>query len=101
VTPPPPTTVVTSPPKISKQPKSHKVHGGDSVTFRVSAKGEGTLSYQWLRNGVAIAGATSRTLTLDHVFRDTDNHAHFRVIVANEAGSILSKRATLRVKSAR
>jgi len=47
------TTVVV----ISRPPQSVTVGAGQSARFDVAASGRGAFSYQWLRNGEAIAGA--------------------------------------------
>jgi len=43
---------------------SRTIDVGAVVTFDVVAGGTGTLSYQWQRNGVNIAGATTTSYTL-------------------------------------
>ena len=49
---------------ISTSPLTLTAAAGSSVTLAVTAAGTGTLSYQWLRNGSAVSGATGPTLTL-------------------------------------
>lgn len=57
---------VNVPPLVS--PMNNQTGGeGGSVTFSVSATGNGTLTYQWQRNGVDISGATQATLTLSNL----------------------------------
>jgi hypothetical protein len=46
-------------PTIVTQPVSVLVNAGNTATFAVGASGSGTLSYQWLRNGLPIGGATA------------------------------------------
>lgn len=48
---------------VSAQPQSQTVVAGNAVTLAVSATGE-NLTYQWNKNGVAIAGATAATYTI-------------------------------------
>lgn len=50
-------------PTISVQPLNQEVSVGQSVTLSVVASGNG-LTYQWLRNGLPIAGATAASYTL-------------------------------------
>lgn len=50
-------------PVITIQPIEQEVAVGQSITFRVVASGS-ALTYQWLRNGTAIDGATSATYTI-------------------------------------
>jgi hypothetical protein len=39
------------------------IYAGQSVTFSAASSGAGTISYQWLINGIAIPGATAATFT--------------------------------------
>jgi glucose/arabinose dehydrogenase len=83
-------------PNISSHPVGKTVTAGSSVAFSVSATGAAPLTYQWQRNGAAIAGATSATYTLAGVTA-ADNGAAFRVVVSNAAGSATSNEALLTV----
>lgn len=83
-------------PVVAVQPSSKTASVGESVTFSVSASGTPTPTYQWQRNGVAIAGATSASYVLPNVAL-SDNGAVFRVVVSNTAGSVTSSDATLTV----
>src|SRR5262249_21958442 len=47
------------PPVITTQPVSQTVSAGANVMFTVGADGAAPLSYQWLKNGAAMAGATA------------------------------------------
>ena len=51
-------------PSITKQPVSKTVAVGKTATFQVIARGKAPLSYQWRKNGVNIAGATSLPIPL-------------------------------------
>jgi hypothetical protein len=53
-------------PVITTAPAGQTVAAGAQVTFTVAAQGT-ALSYQWLFNGAAIAGATTTTLTVNNV----------------------------------
>jgi hypothetical protein len=66
---------------------------GQAVTFGVLASGAQPLSYQWQRDGLDIAGATSSTYTLTASAADTG--AQFRCRVFNASGEALSDPATL------
>lgn len=70
-------------PVIVEPPQRQTVVAGASVTFRVAANGEG-LTYQWFKNGVALAGAVQPALTLENV--QTADVAHYVVRVANAEG---------------
>jgi len=85
-------------PSITTHPANQTVSAGGSATFTVVASGTPPLSYQWQRNGVDIAGATSSTYTLSNV-SSADNGARFRARVTNSAGSATSNEATLTVTS--
>lgn len=82
-------------PAIGSDPRSITVTTGKSATFTVDASGTG-LGFAWFKNGTAIAGATGKTLTLDHV-QHADNGAHVVAVVANGAGTVTSATATLSV----
>jgi hypothetical protein len=69
-----------------------------TVTFTAAASGTG-LSYQWSKNGVAIAGATSATFSLTNV--QGSDSGTYSVTVTNAGGSATSTAATLTVPAAR
>jgi hypothetical protein len=84
-------------PVITTQPKSQLISAGYQVTFSVVATGSTPYSYQWLRNGVNISGATAPSYKFTTTL--ADNGAQFRVRVSNAYGSALSNTATLSVTS--
>jgi uncharacterized delta-60 repeat protein len=53
-----------APPMLIGQVASVTVTSGSPATFNVTAFGTGALTYQWRRNGLAIAGATDASYTL-------------------------------------
>lgn len=68
---------------------------GQTARFRVEAIGRAPLSYQWLFEGKALAGATASALTVSRV---QPRHAGaYAVVVTNAVGSITSAVATLTV----
>ncbi len=79
-------------PTITAQPAAVSVAEGDAVLLQVSASGEG-LSYQWLRNGVVIPGATASRFEL--TMQAGDDGARYWVRVSNAAGSAESVPVTL------
>ncbi|MDT8998945.1 M64 family metallopeptidase [Paucibacter sp. APW11] len=85
-------------PVISSQPASVTVKAGATASFSVSATGSAPLSYQWRKNGTAIAGATAASYTTPATTA-ADNGAQFSVVVSNSAGSVTSGNATLTVTS--
>ncbi len=90
---------VASDPAITAHPADLAVYAGTPVIFSASAAGTPPLRYQWLKNGVAIPGATASTLVLPSAI-GTDSGATFRALVSNSAGSATSTAATLTVKPA-
>jgi glucose/arabinose dehydrogenase len=84
-------------PSISSHPASVTVAAGQTATFRVTASGTAPLQYQWQRNGVNIANATSATYSFTAMAGDSG--AMYRALVSNAAGSVLSNAATLTVLS--
>lgn len=69
-----PIRIVIPPLTIMQEPKDAKVCAGSSAQVSIVAvTDEGIpLTYQWLRNGVALQGATSATLSMP-MFNDADN----------------------------
>src|SRR5262245_39146377 len=86
------------PPSITTQPLSQTVTTGSNLTFTVAANGEPPLTYQWKKNGVEIAGATTDTLALMNV--QLSDAGIYTVTVSNAGGSVESAPATLSVTSA-
>lgn len=85
--------VVLNPPVISAQPTAQSVLTDATATFSVTASGTG-LSYQWQRNGTAIAGATAASYTTPPASY-VDQGAQYSVTVTNADGSVTSNAATL------
>lgn len=85
------------PPKITTQPVSTQVPVGKSLSLSASVDGTGagSLRYQWYRNGVAIAGATSSYFNLSAVQR-TDA-GDYKLVVTGIAGSATSQVAKVTV----
>lgn len=87
-----------SAPAITQHPANVTVSAGQPATFAVSAAGVQPLRYQWLRNGVAISGATSGTYTIGST-TSADNGARFSATVSNDFGQVTSNVATLSVSA--
>ncbi len=101
-TPVPPSTstpAATAAPTITATPVAQTVASGERATLSVVATGTGPFSYQWLKDGAEISGATSATLALDAA-RPTDTGV-YSVRVSNAAGSTTTAGATLTVKFSR
>lgn len=81
---------------ITWQPVSQSTPLGQTATFNVIAQGNSPLSYQWIKNGKAISGATSNTYTTSPT-SSSDNGAVYSVTVADASGSLVSVAATLEI----
>ncbi|MFO1274104.1 MAG: hypothetical protein U1F50_20940 [Rubrivivax sp.] len=86
----------SSAPSIVDQPASISVKEGQAASFSVTAKGTAPISYQWLRDGVAVASANASTYTIEAAVSGDDG-AVFTVSVTNAVGSATSNPARLSV----
>ena len=84
------------PVSIATQPADQMVAIGRSATFTVVAHGAPPYSYQWSKDGVAIAGATGGSYTTP-LITAADNESTFQVTVKNASSSATSSVATLTV----
>lgn len=78
-------------PEILTQPQPALLQSNSPVAFSVLATGTG-ISYQWLSNGIAIAGATNDSLLLPNL---SNTNGTFSVIVSNASGVVTSAPAAL------
>jgi hypothetical protein len=85
-----------STPVISSQPISQTVTLGGDATFCLGLKDSGAYNYQWQYNEQNIAGATLNCYTVNSVTAAM-NGGRYRVIVSNNAGTVISDNATLTV----
>jgi len=81
---------------ISSQPSSVTVNVGQPASFSVSAFGTG-LSYQWLKNGGAIAGANGPSYTIPSA--QTSDAGTYAVRITAGAATVNSTSVTLTVNS--
>jgi len=88
------------PPTITAHPGSSSVVAGSAVTLTVAATASagGTLSYQWMLDGVAIAGATSASHTLPSA--QAFHAGVYTCVVSEGTASTTSNAATLTVTAA-
>ena len=86
-------------PIIASQPTNQLCTIGQTATFSVVVGGAAPLSYQWLKNGVNIPGATSASYTTP-VATSPDDGSTYKVIVSNSVGAVTSNSATLTVYAA-
>lgn len=87
-----------TPPSITTQPAAQNAVAGGTATFSVALASSAGATYQWQKDGVNIAGATSATLTLNNV--SAVNTGSYTVIATNSVGSITSAAATLQLVTA-
>jgi hypothetical protein len=86
-------------PSITTQPASQTVTAGQTASFSVVATGTAPLTYQWMKDNVAIAGATSSSYTTP-VTASSDNGAQFTAVISDPAGNVTTNPATLTVTAA-
>ncbi|MDB5106240.1 MAG: hypothetical protein JWP91_3929 [Fibrobacteres bacterium] len=89
---------VNTAPSITTQPANQTVTAGQTATFSVVASGSATLTYQWRKAGVNIAGATAATYTTPATVTG-DNGSLYSVVVTNGFGNVTSANATLTVNA--
>lgn len=85
-------------PAVTAQPGNLNVVAGGTAVFAASASGSAPLNYQWRKNGVAITGANSQTLTLPTV--TVGDAALYDLVITNRAGSATTEPAALVVTDA-
>jgi hypothetical protein len=82
-------------PNIAVHPDTLIVPVGSNVTFGAVVNGL-NLSWQWIKDGVDIPGATQTTLTLNNV-QLSDSGTKFSVRVTNPNGTVTSREGLLKV----
>jgi hypothetical protein len=82
-------------PHIGAHPDTVIVPVDSNAVFSVSVNGQ-NLSYQWMKNGVDIPGATQKTLTLNDV-QLVDSGSLYTVRVSNPQGTVTSLPGLLKV----
>ncbi len=80
-------------PHIATEPATQKWTTNGAAIFSVSAGGSAPLSYQWLFDGSAIAGATNSSYEVRP--EELANVGSYSVIVSNASGSVTSSVAQL------
>ncbi|HOB75110.1 MAG TPA: immunoglobulin domain-containing protein [Phycisphaerae bacterium] len=83
---------------ITAQPTAQAVCPGGTASFSVTATGDGTLSYQWQKDGTNLAGATSATLQITNV--SASDAGNYRCVVTGGCGSATSNAAALTLQTA-
>ena len=84
-----------SPIQILSHPENIMANIGTSASFSVESSGGGYISYQWFKDGEAIADAYTATLSFDNI--NIGDQGVYQVRVSNSQGSLLSNSANLSV----
>ena len=82
-------------PTVSAHPQSLAVEADAAASLTVTATGAGTLSYQWQKDGVDIAGATNGNISISNV--QSANVGFYRCKVTDSNGLVTSAEASLRL----
>lgn len=84
--------------QLIASPASGAITAGESATLSVAAMGQPTFTYQWVKNGIALPGATSPQLQIPAA--SPTDAAVYHVIVTNNLGTASSNTVTLTVAPA-
>ncbi len=76
----------TAGPAISRQPTNQSAIAGSTATFKVVAGGSGPNTYQWLKGGTPISGATQANYTTPALAL-ADNGTQYSVVVGTTSGA--------------
>ncbi|MDP3070224.1 MAG: immunoglobulin domain-containing protein [Opitutaceae bacterium] len=75
-------------PSITIQPATQAANAGATLTLGVAATGSPPPTFQWRKDGVALAGATQTTLTITNL--QSASAGAYTVVVTNSGGSVTS-----------
>jgi hypothetical protein len=84
-------------PVITTQPESRITFVGGTVTLSAGVGGTPPLTYQWLKGGSTVSGATGSSLTFTNA--QLSDNGTYSVVVSNAYGVATSQTATLTVNS--
>src|SRR5690606_29401248 len=82
-------------PVIVKQPEPLTVYASQPATFSVIVTGEGPLNFQWMKDSVAIEGATSSVFTIQET--SAEDAGSYYVVATNALESVSSDAVELKV----
>ena len=80
-------------PVITSEPQNVSVPVNEQASFTVTATGSAPLTYQWMKNGLPIMGATSSAFVIPAV--QATDAANYTVTVTNAASSVTSAPAAV------
>jgi hypothetical protein len=89
------TSAILVPPTIAAAPISQTVSAGQSGLFMVAATSTDPLTYQWFKNGVAIAGANASDVLVLANVADVGGTYQITVKVSDRGGSVTSAAAVM------
>ena len=89
------TVFTVGPPSLAQQPVSQSIAAGLTATFTVQAAGTPAALFSWRKNGVALAGQTSATLTIANA--QPAAAGAYDCVISDDYGSVRSAAATLAV----
>lgn len=84
-------------PSITSQPQSQTIDSGNSLFLQVSVTGTAPFTYQWLKDGANIIGATSSTYTVAEV--ESADAGVYTVQITNACGVATSSAATITINA--
>jgi hypothetical protein len=87
--------IITDKPVVTMSPNSVACNPGDSVDLSAYAIGVPPLSYQWLKNGSAISGATTTAYSISGI--NAAKAGNYEIVVNNAYGSATSSIAAVTV----
>ena len=82
-------------PLILTQPQATTARDGDRAVLTAKVAAIPAASWQWLKDGKPIPGATAETLTLEHV--NAKNAGQYTLMATNALGAITSNPTELKV----
>ena len=88
-------TVAVAPVITQQETTANEVLEGGGIALTASVSGTPPLSYQWMRDGVEIEGATDQTLNLNNL--TGADEGIYSVRIANAAGTVESEIASVSV----
>ena len=84
-------------PALVIQPQSQTVAAGQRAIFAVSATGAPLPDFQWMKDGVALAGATEAALHIEPEGAFARDGGRYTCVVSNSVGRVTSAEARLTV----